>query len=171
VFHIKKIVVDGAVIQSQSTVRRKACRNRANQINATTIPGAGGLRKRVWSRLWFSPQGHAHIVFTATVLPGSGKANGGDVEATPWFFLTSFAIDPQPASISPTVKISIIFICVLLTEIVDGASAGRRSSARRRDLVRQAKCCQYTKHFTKTVPLEATGRCPRCKNIEFRPVR
>jgi rubrerythrin len=32
------------------------------------------------------------------------------------------------------------------------------------------KACQYTKHFTKPVPLETTGRCPRCKSTEFRPV-
>ena len=25
------------------------------------------------------------------------------------------------------------------------------------------KACQYIKHFTKVVPLEAAGRCPRCK--------
>jgi len=35
------------------------------------------------------------------------------------------------------------------------------------------KCnaCRYTKHFTKAVPLEAAGRCPRCKNTEFTAVR
>jgi predicted Zn-ribbon and HTH transcriptional regulator len=36
----------------------------------------------------------------------------------------------------------------------------------------QWKCkqCQYVKHFTKPVPLETAGRCPRCKSTEFRPV-
>ena len=34
----------------------------------------------------------------------------------------------------------------------------------------RCKACRYTKHFTKTVPLEAAGRCPRCKNTEFRPI-
>jgi predicted nucleic-acid-binding Zn-ribbon protein len=31
------------------------------------------------------------------------------------------------------------------------------------------KCteCRYTKHFTRPVPLEAAGRCPRCRNTEF----
>jgi predicted Zn-ribbon and HTH transcriptional regulator len=32
------------------------------------------------------------------------------------------------------------------------------------------KACRYVKHFTKAVPLEAAGRCPRCKSTEFRPV-
>jgi predicted Zn-ribbon and HTH transcriptional regulator len=32
------------------------------------------------------------------------------------------------------------------------------------------KDCRYIKHFTTSVPLEAAGRCPRCKNTEFRPV-
>jgi Zn finger protein HypA/HybF involved in hydrogenase expression len=34
----------------------------------------------------------------------------------------------------------------------------------------KCKGCQYIKHFTKPVPLETTGRCPRCKSTEFRPV-
>src|SRR5262249_18123815 len=54
-------------------------------------------------------QGQAHIVSTAIPLPRSGKAIR-EVEATPWF-RTSFSVDPQPASISPTVNVSIVFIC------------------------------------------------------------
>jgi len=34
----------------------------------------------------------------------------------------------------------------------------------------KCKDCQYIKHFTKPVPLEAAGRCPRCKGTEFRPI-
>jgi len=34
----------------------------------------------------------------------------------------------------------------------------------------KCKACQYVKHFTKAVPLEASGRCHRCKNKEFRPI-
>jgi predicted nucleic-acid-binding Zn-ribbon protein len=34
----------------------------------------------------------------------------------------------------------------------------------------KCKQCQYTKHFTKPVSLEAAGRCPRCKSTEFRPM-
>src|SRR4029453_12669188 len=54
-------------------------------------------------------QGQAHIVSTAIPLPRSGKA-GREVEATPWF-RTWLSVDPQPASISPTINISIVFIC------------------------------------------------------------
>jgi rubrerythrin len=34
----------------------------------------------------------------------------------------------------------------------------------------KCKECQYIKHFTRPVPLEAAGRCPRCKSTEFRPI-
>jgi hypothetical protein len=61
-----------------------------------------------------NPQGQAHIVSTAIVSPGSGKG-ARDVEATPWF-RTSFFIDPQPASISPTINTSIVFICAFLVD-------------------------------------------------------
>jgi len=57
-------------------------------------------------------QGQAHIVSTAIVSPRSGKGSR-EVEATPWF-RTWFSIDPQPASISPTINISIVFICAVL---------------------------------------------------------
>jgi hypothetical protein len=59
-------------------------------------------------------QGQAHIVSTAIPLPRSGKA-GREVEATPWL-RTRFSIDPQPASISPTINISIVFICAFLVD-------------------------------------------------------
>jgi hypothetical protein len=65
-----------------------------------------------WATPWFSRQGQAHIVSTAIPLPRSGKAIR-EVEATRWF-RTLFSIDPQPANISPTVNISIVFICGLL---------------------------------------------------------
>ena len=32
------------------------------------------------------------------------------------------------------------------------------------------KDCHYTKHFTEPVPLETTGRCPRCKSSSFEAV-
>src|SRR5262249_3549846 len=59
-------------------------------------------------------QGQAHIVSTAIVSPGSGKG-GREVEATPWF-RRWFSVDPQPASISPTINISIVFICAFLVD-------------------------------------------------------
>ena len=59
-------------------------------------------------------QGQAHIMATAILSPRSCKA-GREVEATPWF-RTWFSIDPQPASISPTINISIVFICAFLVD-------------------------------------------------------
>jgi predicted Zn-ribbon and HTH transcriptional regulator len=34
----------------------------------------------------------------------------------------------------------------------------------------KCKGCHYVKHFTKPVPVESAGRCPRCKSTEFRPI-
>lgn len=31
----------------------------------------------------------------------------------------------------------------------------------------KCKDCQYTKHFTRPVTLEAAGKCPRCKSTKF----
>jgi predicted Zn-ribbon and HTH transcriptional regulator len=31
----------------------------------------------------------------------------------------------------------------------------------------KCKDCRYIKHFTRPVPLEAAGRCPRCKSVSF----
>jgi hypothetical protein len=62
-------------------------------------------------------QGQAHIVSTAIRLPRSYEPDL-EVEATPWF-RTWFSIDPQPASISPTINISIVFICAFLVDCGD----------------------------------------------------
>jgi predicted Zn-ribbon and HTH transcriptional regulator len=43
-------------------------------------------------------------------------------------------------------------------------------SKEQRSMRWKCKACQYVKHFTKAVPLEAAGRCPRCKSTEFRPI-
>src|ERR1700745_3049375 len=59
-------------------------------------------------------QGQAHIVSTAIVSPGSGKG-GREVEGTPWF-RTWFSIDPQPASISPTINLTIVLFCAFLAD-------------------------------------------------------
>jgi hypothetical protein len=76
----------------------------------------GRLRKRASGRLGqrhgFNRQGQAHIVSTAirSPVPARGPA---EVGGKPWF-RAWFSIDPQPASISPTVNISIVFICGLI---------------------------------------------------------
>jgi len=35
----------------------------------------------------------------------------------------------------------------------------------------KCKDCEYVKHFTRPVTLEAAGRCPRCKSISFEAVQ
>jgi predicted Zn-ribbon and HTH transcriptional regulator len=32
------------------------------------------------------------------------------------------------------------------------------------------KDCRWIKHFTRRVPLESAGRCPRCKSISFEAI-
>ena len=59
-------------------------------------------------------QGQAHIVSTAIQSPGFGTGSR-EVEAAPWF-RTWFSVDPQPASISPTINTSIVFILAFLVE-------------------------------------------------------
>jgi rubrerythrin len=34
----------------------------------------------------------------------------------------------------------------------------------------KCKECQYTKHFTRPVTLEAAGKCPRCKRATPTPI-
>jgi len=90
-----------AGLQSK-TILARSCEEKA-------LTGSAFLRMPGVNR-----QGQAHIVSTAIVSPGSGKG-GREVEATPWF-RTWFSIDPQPASISPTINISIVFICAFLVD-------------------------------------------------------
>ena len=33
----------------------------------------------------------------------------------------------------------------------------------------RCKECRWIKHFTRPVPLETAGRCPRCKSTSFEP--
>ena len=70
--------------------------------------GTESFTRQVGATPWFSRQGQAHIVSTAirSPVPARGPAEvGGKPLFRPWF-----SIDPQPASISPRVNISIVFI-------------------------------------------------------------
>jgi predicted Zn-ribbon and HTH transcriptional regulator len=42
-----------------------------------------------------------------------------------------------------------------------------QNSEEERSMRWKCKDCRYIKHFTRPVPLEAAGRCPRCKSISF----
>jgi hypothetical protein len=66
--------------------------------------------RQVAATPWFNHQGQAHIVSIAIRSP---RSYSGKVEAAPWF-RTWFSVDPQPASINPTVNISIVFIVLSL---------------------------------------------------------
>jgi len=67
------------------------------------------------------------MVSTAIVSPGSGK-NGREVEATTWL-RPWFPIDPQPASISPRINISIVFICVSLLIVAGQFASGNQNDS------------------------------------------
>src|SRR5262249_34262386 len=61
-------------------------------------------------------QKQAHIVSTAIRSPGPARFPA-EVGGAPCFSKTmGFSIDPQPASISQTINISIVFICVFLVD-------------------------------------------------------
>ena len=68
--------------------------------------------RQVGAPPWFHHQGQAHMVSTATRSPGPARGPA-EVGGAPWF-RTWFSVDPQPASISPKVNISIVFICAVL---------------------------------------------------------
>ena len=52
----------------------------------------------------------------STAIRSPGPARGpAEVGGAPWF-RTWFSIDPQPASVSPTININIVFICAFLVD-------------------------------------------------------
>jgi len=108
-------------IRQSKTILARSCEGKA-------LTGSAFLRMPGVNR-----QGQAHIVSTAILSPRPCKA-GREVEATPWF-RTWFSIDPQPASISPTINISIVFICAFLVDcgrIISHSPIRNDSSAIRR---------------------------------------
>ena len=94
-------------------------------------------------------QGQAHIVFTAIVSPGSGKGAGTLT------FRTWFSIDPQPASISPTINISIVFICAFLVD------CGRTIRIRQSKAI-LARSCEACRGVRGTVQSKPLGLVPEC---------
>src|SRR5438093_12059947 len=88
-----------------------------NAILVRSVKRGGRLRQRQG----FNRQGQAHIVSTATASPDPRCAPGAGVRLRTWF-----SIDPQLASINPTINISIVsFVLSLL--IVAGSFAIRQS--------------------------------------------
>ena len=91
--------------------------------------------------------GQAHIVSTAMRSPGPARGPA-EVGGKPWF-RPWFSIDPQPASISPTVSISIVFICAFLVDcgrilrhpaIKNDSTADRMAAHRKLDRRRNDLC-------------------------------
>jgi predicted Zn-ribbon and HTH transcriptional regulator len=60
-----------------------------------------------------------------------------------------------------------------LRSILDQADSALKNidqSQEERSMRWKCKDCRYMKHFTRPVPLEAAGRCPRCKSTALNPV-
>jgi hypothetical protein len=57
-----------------------------------------------------------------------------------------------------------------IREQADCALRQLQQSEEERSTQWRCKDCKYTKHFTRPVPLEAAGRCLRCKSISFQCV-
>src|SRR5204863_7857962 len=79
-------------------------------VAAALAPILRSEARRFGATPWSNHQGQAQIVSIAIRSP---RSYSGKVEATP-LFRTWFSVDPQPASISPTVNMSIVFICAFL---------------------------------------------------------
>jgi predicted Zn-ribbon and HTH transcriptional regulator len=54
-----------------------------------------------------------------------------------------------------------------IRERADYALKQIQESEEERAMGWKCKNCEYVKHFTRPVPIEATGRCPRCKSTSF----
>ena len=57
-----------------------------------------------------------------------------------------------------------------IREKADYALKQLQEAEEERSLRWRCKGCRWVKHFTKPVPFEAAGKCPRCKSIEFEAV-
>ena len=55
-----------------------------------------------------------------------------------------------------------------IRERADYALKQLQDAQEERSMRWECKDCRYIKHFTRPVPLEAAGRCPRCKSVSFR---
>jgi predicted Zn-ribbon and HTH transcriptional regulator len=57
-----------------------------------------------------------------------------------------------------------------IRERADYALKQLQDAEEERSMRWRCKDCAYTKYFTRPVPLESCGRCPRCKSISFEAV-
>jgi Zn finger protein HypA/HybF involved in hydrogenase expression len=54
-----------------------------------------------------------------------------------------------------------------IRERADYALKQIQESEEQRSMRWKCKDCEYVKHFTRPVTLEAVGKCPRCKSTSF----
>jgi predicted Zn-ribbon and HTH transcriptional regulator len=54
-----------------------------------------------------------------------------------------------------------------IRERADCALKQLQDAQDKRSMRWQCKDCRWVKHFTRPVPLETAGRCPRCKSAAF----
>jgi len=57
-----------------------------------------------------------------------------------------------------------------IREQADHALKQLQDAEEQRSMRWKCKDCQYVKHFTRPMPLEAAGKCPRCKSISFQAI-
>jgi predicted Zn-ribbon and HTH transcriptional regulator len=98
----------------------------------------------------FSPETLATpIPFTATQATRAGPATGIE-------FMAETSLKPLKA------------ILETIREQADYALKQLKDAEEQRSMRWKCKDCDYVKHFTRSVPLEAAGRCPRCKSTSFK---
>src|SRR6266542_2486791 len=97
--------------------------------------------------------------------------------AAPCSFTATQATQASPATrtefmgqAEAKVRSSLKVILETIRERAQYALKQIQESEEQRSMRWKCKECRYMKHFTRLVPLEATGRCPRCKSPSFQAV-
>jgi len=94
--------------------------------------------------------------------------------ADPHPFTATQAAQASPAtrteSMAETPLKPLKAILETIREQADHALKQLQDAKEQRSMRWMCKDCHYTKHFTRPVPLEAAGRCPRCKRTSFKAV-
>ena len=57
-----------------------------------------------------------------------------------------------------------------IREQADHALKQLQNAEEQRSMRWKCKDCQYVKHFTRPMPLEVAGKCPRCKSLSFQAI-
>jgi predicted Zn-ribbon and HTH transcriptional regulator len=65
---------------------------------------------------------------------------------------------------------TVIAVLEAIRDMAASALSQMRRSLEEHSTQWKCKNCHYIKRFTRPVPLESAGRCPRCKSTEFKPI-